>query len=676
MKSLKLISSAMHQIIFVVVMLFQSESSSQIFQKITDAANPIVTTLSDANYSGACWIDYDNDGDLDLHATKASLFRNNGDGTFTKVPTTFGTGIAGLGNGASWADYDHDGDLDVVVAGVPTRFYRNDGNDTFTTVIDGELGTSKDNRDWTCAWSDFNNDGYADILLVHPSGFTGNPALANRLLLSNRDGRFTRLTGYEFTTAHAPYTVATWYDFDLDGDQDLFIGSGPAGTPARDFLFRNLFTETGEIGFERINDLPMGTDLQDGQVWSLADYDNDGDLDAFITNYGGAVNRFYKNNNGTYQTITTPFTVGGNYLSNSWADFDNDGDLDLVTTSEGNIQVFFNEGSDTFVTHFTVSGAARSVALADYDEDGDIDFYNSGGGTSRGLYENINSNGNNWMQFILNGKITNPDALGAKVRLKAMVNGNPVWMMREINAQNNFNGQNSSRVHFGLGNAASIDSVVIEWTSSDVQILTNISPNQILTVNENIPSGFLRCNFSADSVSGNYPFNVSFSDHSLSDPNSAITSWKWDFDNDGTIDSDQPNPQHTYDDAGIYTVKLIVQNGSTTDTLTRDDYITVGQPTGIIETGTTVPAEYQLFQNYPNPFNPSTKIKFHLAKSGLMRLSIYDALGTKVQTIYDGYKDAGEYEVDFNSGDLTSGLYIYRLEAESYSSTKKMMVLK
>ncbi len=662
-------------LIYILLILFQEEASPQIFQKVTDQSNPVVTTLSDANYSGASWIDYDNDGDLDLHATKASLFRKNQDGTFTKINTVIGTGLARLGNGASWTDYDHDGDLDVVVAGVPTRFYRNDGNDNFTTITDGELGTNQDNRAWTCAWADFNNDGFADLILVHPRGFVGNP-IPNRLFLGNGDGRFSELSGFEFTTTLAPYTVATWYDFDLDGDQDLFIGSGPAGTAARDFLFRNLFIETGEIGFERINDLPMGTDLQDGQVWSIIDYDNDGDLDAFITNYGGAVNRFYKNNNGTYESLTTPFTIAGNYLSNSWADFDNDGDLDLVTTSEGNIQVFFNEGNDTFVTHFSVPGAARSVALADYDEDGDIDFYNSGGGTSRGLYENINSNGNSWIQFILKGNVTNPDAIGTKVKLKAIINGNSVWMSREINAQNNFNGQNSFRVHFGLGNATTVDSVIISWTSTDEKVLTNITANQILTVEEDIPSGFLRCNFSADSVNGNYPLSVSFTDLSLSDPNSTITSWKWDFDNNGTIDSEEQNPSHTYTSAGINTVKLIVQNGSTTDTLIRADYIMVGEPTGIIETETTVPTEYKLFQNYPNPFNPVTKIKFHLSKSGMLKLSVYDVLGTKVKTIYDGYKEAGEYEVEFNSNGLTSGMYIYKLEAENYSSTKKMLVLK
>lgn len=675
MKPQKFHITLLPTLIYVLFIFFQNESNPQIFQKVSDQSNPIVTTLSDANYSGACWIDYDNDGDLDLYATKASLFRNNGDGTFTKIPTTFGTGVAGLGNGASWADYDNDGDPDLVVAGIPTRLYRNDGNDNFSTITDGELGTSQDNRAWTCSWADFNNDSFADIILVHPQGFVGSP-IPNRLFLGNGDGRFTELTGFEFTTTLAPYTVATWYDFDLDGDQDLFIGSGPAGSPARDFLFRNLFVETGEIGFERINNLPMGTDLQDGQVWSLVDYDNDGDLDAFITNYGGAVNRFYKNDNGTYLSITTPFTIAGNYLSNSWADFDNDGDLDLVTTSEGNIQVFFNEGNDTFVTHFTVSGTARSVALADFDEDGDIDFYNSGGGTSRGLYENINSNGNNWIQFILKGIVTNPDALGTRIKLKAMINGNPVWMQREINAQNNFNGQNSYRVHFGLGNASTIDSVLIDWTSTDVQVLTNVTTNQILTVSEDIPTGFLRCNFSADSIDGNYPLTVSFTDLSLSDPNSSITSWKWDFNNDGMIDSEEQNPSFTYTSAGIYTVRLIVQNGVTTDTLIRTDYISVGQTTGILETSPSIPDQYELFQNYPNPFNPETKIKFHLAQAGNIKFLIFDLLGNNVETIYAGYKNAGEYEVNFNSSGLASGVYIYRLETENFSTSKKMMVLK
>ncbi len=235
----------------------------QTFTKITDPNNPVVTTDLDQNYSGAAWIDYDGDGDLDLFTTKSYLFRNEGNGNFTLLFTQIGMNMSPqIGNGVSWGDYDNDGDPDAAIAGNSSLIYSNEGSDSFLTVDRPPLGISDDNRGWTCAWGDYDNDGFIDLIITHPRGFLGNPSLPCLLFHNEGDGRFSQVTGYYFTDNFAPYTVATWYDFDQDGDIDLFIASGPAnGTGARDFLFRNMLKETGSVDFVRIDDLSIGTEL-------------------------------------------------------------------------------------------------------------------------------------------------------------------------------------------------------------------------------------------------------------------------------------------------------------------------------------------------------------------------------------------------------------------------------
>lgn len=136
--------------------------------------------------------------------------------------------------------------------------------------------------------------------------------------MNNGDGRFTRIEDYEFTQNLAPYTIPTWTDYDQDGDLDLFIGSGPAGSAARDYIYINQLIETGSVDFIRLEDGPLGTDLQDGQTYNTIDYDNDGDFDIFLTNYSAVPDRFYINDNGTYVSTSTTFTVTGSNLANNW----------------------------------------------------------------------------------------------------------------------------------------------------------------------------------------------------------------------------------------------------------------------------------------------------------------------------------------------------------------------
>ncbi|HKB86319.1 MAG TPA: FG-GAP-like repeat-containing protein [Ignavibacteriaceae bacterium] len=658
---------------------------AQTFTKITDPGNPIATTTLDQNYSGAAWIDYDGDGDLDLYTTKTYLFRNEGNGNFTLLSTGLGMDMEPqLGNGISWGDYDNDGDPDAAIAGKSSLIYRNDGSDSFTVVDELPLGINEDNRGWACAWGDYDNDGFLDLVITHPKGFLGSPYEPCFLLHNDGDGRFTKITGYEFTDDLHPYTVATWYDFDQDGDIDLFIASGPAvGSGARDFLYRNMLKETGSVDFVRIDDLLIGTDLQDGQTWNFIDYDNDGDYDAFITNYGGAPDHFYRNDSGTFVSLSNALTVIGQHLANTWGDVDNDGDLDVVVTGESGTS--FNRNDDgAFVndtTGFTLSGSPRGAVFGDYDNDGDLDLFVSGTGNSEGLFRNDNSNGFHWLEIICRGSVSNKSAIGTRIKMKAMINGNSVWQLRDISGQNSFDSQNSLIVHFGLGSAVSADSLVIMWPSGQSKTYTNLAVDQLYTYDEEIPSGFLRPNFSADKISGVDSLTVQFSDLTIADPGKPVISWEWDFNNDGTVDATDQNPLWVYGSPGIYTVKLTVSNGTTTQSKMRKSYINVENSTGVELNGEGVPDKFELFQNYPNPFNPSTKIRYNIpdisGKPGIVTLKVYDVLGKDVAVLVNEIQSPGIYEVNFSPAvTLPSGIYFYRISAPGYTSVRKMILLK
>jgi hypothetical protein len=241
------------------------------FVIVDNSSNPIIHSTPPGNYTGASWIDYNNDGNLDLFIGNNRLFRNNGEGSFSLVSITQGVTPA-LGNGNTWGDYDNDGDLDLFISSQQSKLLRNEGNGSFSVVQEGDIGDFTANRGWSSSWVDYDNDGNLDLFITHPAGFVPpvQSPLTNHLFRNAGppDYTFSRVNSFPQTKDMDAFTVGSWSDYDNDGDLDLFIGSGPAdGSVDVDNLFQNTLVENGTPGFSRITMSPIATINLDGQVW-------------------------------------------------------------------------------------------------------------------------------------------------------------------------------------------------------------------------------------------------------------------------------------------------------------------------------------------------------------------------------------------------------------------------
>ena len=482
----------------ILIILFSylrvSTIFAQTFTKIT--SGPFVT--SDGDSRSVNWVDVNDDGFIDCMITNGPtggqdnfLYINNGTGGFTALTGDTIVKDNKPSDGATWADSDNDGDLDCYVANwynTKNLFYNNTGVGAFTQTQNA-IETSGGYCE-TASWGDYDNDGLLDLYVTRSGGTT---ATNKNLLFHNEGGNaFTKvLTGTPVTDAFISRSV-NWTDIDSDGDLDLFVTNE---NDQNESLYRN----DGAGVFTKLTNGPLLNDGGKTMSSSWGDYDNDGDLDVFLANDQGNDGLFRNEGQFNFTKITsdTVSNCGGNSFSSAWSDIDNDGDLDLfVTNSFGTTTLwpnflFLNNGNGSFTRVGNTAPAtdldwSYGCAFGDYDNDGFEDLavatcrYNSVDRPDL-LYHN-DGNSNNWITIKLVGTITNKSAIGTKIRVKANINGNPVWQMRELSAQTSYCGQNDLRPHFGLGNATNIDSIKLEWLNGTVEYYTNITKNQFITI--------------------------------------------------------------------------------------------------------------------------------------------------------------------------------------------------
>jgi len=477
------------------------------FTKITTGS--IVNDLG--SFLAPAWGDYDNDGFIDLvvpstrnsidnTAQPITLYHNNGDGTFRRVANSAIGAEARDWRGCSWADYDNDGYIDLFAAsgdgnGFPAEneLFRNNGDGTFKKMEASEVGPIASNGGDASegpAWADYDRDGFLDLFVSRHG--------PDWLFHNSGDGTFTKVNNASIGIPpdQADSYGAIWGDYDNDGWPDLFVPVFRGGVG--NLLYHN----RGNGTFEPVIAGSIAMDNKASSIGTWVDYDNDGDLDLLVQRAFGEVRALYQNNgDGTFTMMTSnalgpvltdPATFGGQ----TWGDYDNDGFLDLFVANFNPVSgpnfLYHNNGDGSFsrVLSGSIANDAEAptdnAAWGDYDNDGFLDLFVSRGGDTgpaRNLLYRNNGNNNGWLKIKCVGTDSNRSAIGAKVRVKAVIGGKSFWQMREINSGAGF-GQNPLESHFGLGNATNVDTLRIEWPSGIVQEFHDVPAKKLLTVFE------------------------------------------------------------------------------------------------------------------------------------------------------------------------------------------------
>ncbi len=507
------------------------------------SANAAVAQWSDATVGpigttapsrGLSWADYDGDGDLDLYVSNNGanlLLRNDGEDLgqpgqwiFTDVAAALGVEDSQRGSMGAWGDFDNDGDLDLYIANDvgSNILMRNDPLDpfnpldtdrVFVDVTGGDLGSSLSTQ--SVSWIDFDLDGDVDLYLANR---TANELLRNDGEDPSNPGSwiFTDVGAATGTASTRNSQSCTWGDFDFDGDPDLYlVNYGTANMllrndpvdPGNPFDTERVFTDIAPA-------LSIG-DTGNGRGAAWGDYDNDGDLDIYLTNYGSG-NRLFRNEpldpfdpfdtDRVFTAIGSAAGVAdtGNGRGLSWIDFDNDGDLDLylvnyddgVNTADN--VLWRNDGVDvgnpdgwlfTDVTDALLAddgGQGATAAWGDFDLDGDLDaaLANWDAAHSNRLFRNDQATGNHWLHVSLRGHASNSFALGARVRIVA----GGASIARELHGGEGYLSQNSHMLEFGLGAATFVDTLEIRWPSGLVQTVTGLAVDQWTQFNEPGPA--------------------------------------------------------------------------------------------------------------------------------------------------------------------------------------------
>jgi len=500
--------------------------------------------------SGIAAIDYDRDSHPDLFILNGStlegfpagaaptnhLYHNNRDGTFTDVTAGSGLGRSGWAQGVCAGDYDNDGydDLFVTYYGASNSLYHNNGDGTFTDVTKA-AGLDDPQQDWGsgCSFFDYDRDGKLDLFVggyvtanektaplpgSGPNcefkgvavycGPRGLPFGRSFLYHNEGQGKFADVSERSgIRKAAGCYALGVLTaDFLNRGWPDLYVACDSMAS----LLFQNnmdgTFTERGvEAGVAYTED---GLE-QAGMGVSAGDYDGDGLLDIFKTNFDQDVPDLYRNDGGgTFGFRTFDAKLGFNLQRLSWGggffDFDNDGCPDLFIAnghvypeleSHGHPEspyrqqnaLYRNLCNGTFEDLTAVAGpgfnlrrSSRGVAFLDYDNDGRIDVAVNDQNDSPLLLHNLGSFLNHWLTVRLEGTRSNRDGIGARVQVVA----GGRMQIDEVRSGGSYLSQDDLRVHFGLGPATRIDRLEIRWPSGAIDKCEGLEADKFLTVEE------------------------------------------------------------------------------------------------------------------------------------------------------------------------------------------------
>jgi len=498
---------------------------------------------------GVGFFDCDNDGRLDIVVTNGSsvdryraggdlmvtLYHQGANGKFTNITEQAGLTVKGWGMGVAVADFDNDGNLDLFVTGYGhSVLYRGLGNCKFQDVTEkaglgGITGFATG-----AAWGDYDRDGHVDLFVSRYThvdmnhlpafgsdekfcrfkgvlvqcGPWGMPGEGDYLFHNRGDGTFedvSKKAGMD-DPQHRYGLGAIWGDYDNDGWPDLFV----ANDAGPNFLYHNRHDGTfDEVGM--LAGVALGSDGQElGNMGvDFADYDHDGNLDLFVTEYTDQADKLDRNlGGGVFSEMSWPAKLGQpSYRYVKWGtgfvDFDNDGWVDLFVNNghvypqvdaipgspgyKEPMQMFRNNHDGTFEDISKASGvfemppeSRRGAAFGDVYNDGNMDILVLNIGQAPSLLINKGRNSNHRVAFHLIGTKSNRAAIGARVTIQAA----GVMQFNEVRGGGSYLSQNDLRLHFGLAAADKMNTVEVSWPSGKTDTLRDVPADFIYTITE------------------------------------------------------------------------------------------------------------------------------------------------------------------------------------------------
>ncbi|MGQ0722660.1 MAG: FG-GAP-like repeat-containing protein [Candidatus Eiseniibacteriota bacterium] len=720
---------------------------------------------------GVNWIDFNGDDWPDLFLVNgrdltAHLYENDGDGTFTNRDAWLPAIPNGDMSQSLFADYDNDGDLDLYIwtdhtflsfvvpnplDGPPNLLLKNlwmenGGQPSAPLFVDvaafahvqdlsfPPVGSQPGLRAKAGAWLDYDRDGDQDLCIGHMVvGAGGHIANANRMYRNEGDGTFvygtiaSGLDPLNDPSKWRPTLAMIGAHLNQDLWPDLYVSNVADPAPYCD---DQLFLNDGDGTFTDhalSASMPgVGDDSEADMGIDVADIDLDGDWDIYISDlYETTLDAlplgnvlYLGNGDGTFADNSAP--AAGLASDNSWGvsffDADQDGWEDLLVVTMVPIvdgpYFYRNEGggvfSDVSATDGMSCGDARGSATADYDRDGDLDvaIVNSLGGPLQ-LFRNDTSAPGGWLQLKLVGTRSSRDAIGTVVHAET----GGVTRMRQIKGGSSAHSQDDLVVHFGLGEATTVDVLRVLWLSGVVDSLTAVPVNQLVTIVEgSTVHANLRVELSVDDpapwegqtvtytivaanagpapatgvrVSDALPAGLSFRS---SGPGYDSATGTW------TVGALAPGAADTL------AVLVDLEPGTGGSTITNVAHLLAVDQIDLdasddsasvdVEVSATVsdagaeivPRSFALHGARPNPFRAWTRVELELPERTLALLTVVDVTGRHVRTLIDEDLGPGRYRSDWDGRDLRGklvapGVYFVRLETDSFLATRRAVRL-
>jgi hypothetical protein len=504
-------------------------------------ASPDKKYIVESMSGGLALFDYDNDGDLDIFfvnaltvdlvkskgKTKSELYRNEGNGKFTEVGVKAGVSDVGWGMGVAIGDYNNDGFEDIYVTCLgPDHLFKNNGNGTFSDVTD-KAGVSDPRWSTGASFFDYDRDGDLDLFVSNYVDFDinnlpefgqgqtcqyksipvqcgprGLKGAGDSLFRNIGNGTFTDVTkaaGVSDPDGFYGLGVVT-SDFDDDGWIDIFVAND--STP--NFHYHNNGDGTfKEIGFTAGTAVNENGSEQGCMGVTAGDYDHDGKIDLFVTNFADEYNTLYHNDGrNSFTDVSYAAKVAAVSLPHvGWGtkffDYDNDGWVDLFVANghvypqlpsyrqprllhRNNRDGTFTEVSAEFGAILTENRASRGVAFGDIDNDGDVDLLIADLDGSPQLLRNDNGNANNSILIKTVGVKSNRSGIGARVKV---VSGD-LTQTDEVRSGDSYISQSDMRLHFGLEKRTKVDLIEVRWPNGTVDKITGVGANRIITIKE------------------------------------------------------------------------------------------------------------------------------------------------------------------------------------------------